>query len=172
MESNASSPGYADPAGPILTEQQRQVPELKWVDNFSRVLDSKFRIPGTQQRFGVDFILGLLPVVGDVVSLGMSGVLVATMAKNGASPMLVLRMLINVALDATVGSVPILGNLFDLFYKANNRNTELMREYYEEGRHRGSVWPVVVGVIVAIVLILALVTYLAAVIVGWFIGLF
>ena len=172
MESKASSPDYADPAGPILTEQQRQVPELRWVDNFSRVLDSKFRIPGTQQRFGVDFILGLLPVAGDVVSLGMSGVLVATMAKNGASPMLVFRMLINVALDATVGAIPILGNLFDLFYKANNRNTELMREYYEEGMHRGSVWPVVLGVIVAMVLILALVIYLATVVIGWVFSIF
>ena len=86
MSPNQPSPSYADPAGPIMTEQQRQVPELKWVDNMSRLLDSKFRIPGTEQRFGVDFVLGLVPFAGDLVSLGMSGVLVATMAKNGASP--------------------------------------------------------------------------------------
>ena len=82
------------PDRPILTEQQRNVPQLRWVDTFSRVLDTKFRIPGTDMRFGLDFILGLVPGAGDVLSLGMSGTLVATMARHGASPMLVARMLV------------------------------------------------------------------------------
>jgi len=138
---------------PILTESQLAVPELKWIDGFSRLLDTKFRIPGTDIRFGADFLLGLFPGVGDVISLGMSGILVATMAKNGASGMLVVRMLFNVALDALVGTIPILGNIFDLIYKANYRNAVLMREYYGEGEHTGSAWPVVIGVIVAIVAI-------------------
>jgi len=75
------------------------------------------------------------------------------MAKNGASGMLVARMLFNVALDALVGTIPILGNIFDLVYKANYRNAVLMREYYGEGEHTGSVWPVVVGVVVTIIVI-------------------
>ncbi|NJB84584.1 hypothetical protein GGR26_000329 [Lewinella marina] len=148
---------------PILTEAQRRVPQLQWVDTFSRVLDTKFRIPGTGIRFGLDFILGLVPGAGDILSLGMSGTLVATMARHGASPRLVARMLVNVILDAFVGSVPVLGNIFDLFYKANYRNAELMREYYEEGRHRGSVWPVVMAVVAAIIIMMILlvwVTYL------------
>jgi hypothetical protein len=152
---------------PILTERQRQVPELQWVDTYSRVLDTKFRIPGTGIRFGLDFILGLLPVGGDIVSLGMSGTLVATMARHGASPRLVARMLVNITLDAVVGSIPILGNLFDLVYKANYRNAVLMREYYEEGKHRGSVWPVVLAVIGVVVgLMVGLVWFLV-----WLIGL-
>jgi hypothetical protein len=136
---------------PILTERQLAVPELKWIDGFSRLLDTKFRIPGTDIRFGADFLLGLFPGVGDVLSLGMSGILVATMAKNGASGMLVARMLFNVALDALVGTIPIIGNIFDLVYKANYRNAVLMREYYGEGEHTGSAWPVVLGVVVAII---------------------
>ena len=142
------------PDKPILTDQQRQVPQLRWVDSFSRVLDTKFRIPGTSIRFGLDFILGLVPGAGDILSLGMSGTLVATMAKNGASPRLVARMLVNVVLDAVVGSIPVLGNIFDLFYKANYRNAELMREYYDEGKHTGSVWPVVIAVIASILVIM------------------
>lgn len=151
----------------ILTDTQLEVPELEWVDGFSRLLDTKFRIPGTDIRFGADFILGLIPGAGDVLSLGMSGLLVATMAKHGASPRLVAKMLFNVALDALVGTIPILGNIFDLFYKANYRNAVLMREYYGDGQHSGSVWPVVIGVIVVIFLILGLLLWALFAMIGW-----
>ncbi|MEM9928238.1 MAG: DUF4112 domain-containing protein [Bacteroidota bacterium] len=154
---------------PIFSDAQREVPQLKWVDGFSRLLDTKFRIPGTEIRFGVDFILGLFPGAGDLISLGMSGILVATMAKNGASPMLAAKMLFNVALDALVGTIPVLGNIFDLVYKANYRNAVLMREYYAEGQHQGSVWPVVIGVGVALLLIFMLVVWSLYAVVTWLI---
>ena len=157
---------------PILTEKQREVPQLRWVDTFSRTLDTKFRIPGTNLRFGLDFLLGLVPGAGDVLSLGMSGTLVATMAKNGASPMLVARMLVNVALDAIVGSVPIVGNIFDLVYKANYRNAELMREYYQEGKHTGSVWPVVLAVIGIVILIMIATVWVFVALLNFLVGLF
>ena len=155
----------------ILTERQLAVPQLKWIDGFSRLLDTKFRIPGTSIRFGADFLLGLVPGAGDLVSLGMSGVLVATMAKDGASGMLVARMLCNVTLDALVGTIPILGNIFDLFYKANYRNAVLMREYYGEGEHTGSAWPVVIGVIVATLAISGLMIWASVAVLGWLWGL-
>ena len=160
------------PDHPILTEQQRSVPQLQWVDTFSRVLDTKFRIPGTDLRFGLDFILGLVPGAGDILSLGMSGTLIATMARHGASPLLVTRMLLNVVLDAFVGAIPILGNIFDLVYKANYRNAELMKEYYEEGKHRGSVWPIVLGVIVVIVALMIFLVWLTVQIFELIFGLF
>ncbi len=157
---------------PILTEQQRAIPQLRWVDSFSRVLDTKFRIPGTDMRFGLDFILGLVPGAGDILSLGLSGTLVATMARHGASPLLVARMLVNVVLDAFVGAIPILGNIFDLVYKANYRNAELMREYYEEGKHQGSVWPVVLAVIGVIVLLMFLLVFFTIKVFELILGLF
>lgn len=157
---------------PILTEEQRSVRQLRWVDTFSRTLDTKFRIPGTDIRFGLDFILGLVPGAGDILSLGLSGTLIATMARHGASPLLVVRMLINVALDAVIGSIPIIGNIFDLIYKANYRNAELMREYYEEGKHTGSVWPVVVAVIATILLLMVAVGYLVVKLLEFIGGLF
>ncbi|MEM6769824.1 MAG: DUF4112 domain-containing protein [Bacteroidota bacterium] len=135
------------------------VPQLQWVDKASQLLDTKFRIPGTDIRFGADFLLGLFPGAGDLISYGFSGILVITMARHGASPMLAARMLLNIALDALVGTVPVLGNIFDLFYKANYRNVELMKEFYAEGAHQGSVWPVVLGVIVALFGILVLVIW-------------
>ena len=151
----------------ILTDRQREVPQLKWVDEFSQVLDTKFRIPGTQQRFGVDFVLGLIPGIGDVVSLGMSGLLVATMARHGASGKLVFRMLINVFLDATIGAIPVLGNLFDLVYKANYRNAMLMREYYSEGKHSGSIWPILAGILLFVLFTMALIVYLVYELFAW-----
>ena len=157
---------------PILTEQQRKVPQLRWVDSFSRTLDTRFRIPGTDIRFGLDFILGLVPGAGDLISMGMSGTLVATMARHGASPRLVARMLLNVFLDAFFGSVPILGNLFDLFYKANYRNAELMREYYEEGKHTGSVWPVVLAVIGTMLVLMIALVWITVAIFEFLISLF
>ena len=129
--------------------------EMQWVDAFTGVMDTKLRIPGTEVRFGADFLLGLVPGVGDAISLGLSGVLIATMAKNGASAKLVTKMLGNVLLDAIVGVVPILGNLFDLFYKANYRNLKLMREHYEEDKHQGSVWPILLAIVLVITAILA-----------------
>ncbi len=150
----------------ILTQQQRDgSTELQWVDVATRMLDTKFRLPLTQTRFGVDFLLGLIPGLGDVISMGFSGLLVATMAKNGASARLVARMLVNVALDTVVGSIPVLGNLFDLYFKANSRNLLLMREYYQEGKHEGSVWPVVIGVITVILLLFGITAWIAFVIV-------
>lgn len=156
---------------PVLNDQQRDVAQLAWVDGFGRLLDTRFRIPGTNVRFGLDFLLGLFPYAGDMISLVFSGLMIATMARHGASGMLVARMLGNVAVDTLVGAVPILGDFFDLFYKANIRNLHLMREHYGEGQHQGSAWPVVIAVGVIILIVLILIGWLAWQILSWTWGL-
>ncbi len=116
---------------------------LERVASLAKLMDSQFRIPGTDLRFGLESVVGLLPVGGDAVGFLASAGLVLTMARHGASPQLVARMLINVAVDAFVGAIPLLGDLFDIVYKANNRNVRLLEAYYAEGKYRGSAWPVV-----------------------------
>jgi hypothetical protein len=153
-----TSPKQSTSAPALSVAQRSAAKELAWVGMMTRLLDTQFRIPGTRVRFGFDFIMGLIPGAGDLVSMGFSGVLIAIMAKNGASGMLVSRMLINVLLDTVVGSVPILGNFFDLFYKANYRNLKLMNEHYQEGKHSGSVWPLVLGVIAVFLCLFVLTT--------------
>lgn len=111
---------------------------LRWVVRISHLLDSQFRVPGTSWRFGLDPIMGLLPVVGGLPSLAISGVLILTMLRHGASGNLVVRMALNVLLDTIIGAIPIVGNLFDFAYKANNRNVELLRAHYAEGKYQGS----------------------------------
>ncbi|WP_018479431.1 DUF4112 domain-containing protein [Pontibacter roseus] len=132
---------------------------LKWVDRVTKLMDNQFRFPGTNWRFGMDPILGLLPVVGDLASFSVSAMLILTMARHGASGKLVTLMLLNVAVDALFGSIPILGNIFDFAFKANDRNVRLLRAYYEEGRYQGSGKGIIVGVMVGLAVVFALLVW-------------
>ncbi len=151
-------------------EKQRDLPaapQIQYLDNMSALLDSRFRIPGTNIRFGFDFIIGLVPYAGDVVTFGFSGLLVIAMARHGASGMVIVKMLWNILLDTVVGAIPILGDIFDLQYKANRRNYYLLKEHYHEGRHTGSALPVVLGVIAALLLMLCFVVLVAWKVLQW-----
>ncbi|RSK33310.1 DUF4112 domain-containing protein [Hymenobacter metallilatus] len=127
---------------------------LLWVERISHLLDSQFRVPGTTWRFGLDPIMGLIPVVGGLPSLAISGVLILTMLRHGASGSLVVRMVVNVVLDALIGSIPVVGNIFDFAYKANDRNVRLLRAHYQEGRYQGS-GRGLIGLILVVLLALA-----------------
>lgn len=139
-----------------MEELPTSPPPFKMLDAASDLLDSKFRIPGTNIRFGLDFLIGLVPFAGDLLTYCFSGLLVLSMAKNGASGMVVVKMLWNILVDTLVGSIPILGDLFDFQFKANRRNYQLLVEHHEEGRHQGSAWPVIIGVVLALLLLLLL----------------
>lgn len=109
-------------------------PELKQLEALAKLLDNQFRIPGTNFRFGLDGIVGLIPYVGDLAGLVVSGFLLRTMVRRGAGPILMLRMLGNYALDALVGIVPFIGDLFDFGFKANRRNVAMLQQYYASGK--------------------------------------
>ncbi|SEP24108.1 protein of unknown function [Halogranum amylolyticum] len=94
----------------------------------ARVFDDLVRVPGTEFRIGLDPILGAVPVAGDAVSAGLSLYVVLESARLGVSFSTLLRMLANVTLDAVVGSIPIVGSVFDAVWKANKRNLELALE--------------------------------------------
>lgn len=152
--------------------QNTSVPaELSSLDTYSKFLDTKFRIPGTSIRFGVDFIIGLVPFAGDILSFLFSAGLVLTMARHGVSGRVVGKMLGNIALDTTVGSIPVFGDIFDLFYKSNRRNYKLLEKHYGEGKYNGSIWRVVVPVIIALVLLFVLCIWLIVQVAQWIGGL-
>jgi hypothetical protein len=96
-------------------------------------LDAAFRIPGTQQRIGIDGLIGLIPGVGDTIGALLSTYIIVAAARRGASVWTVARMLANVAIETTVGAVPILGDLFDVVFKANLRNMDLLAGTLERG---------------------------------------
>jgi len=146
--------------------------KLKWVEWVSNLMDEKFRIPGTDFRFGLDPILNLIPVVGDLSGFAVSATLVATMARNGASGKLVTLMMLNIALDATIGAIPIIGQIFDFTYKANSRNIRLLKQHYAEGRHKGSGKGIIALILVIFLIFFVLLLYTMWKITQWFIGLF
>jgi hypothetical protein len=119
-------------------EQFENSRSLRWVEEFSKYLDSKFTIPGTNIKFGLDPIMSLFPVVGDLITFIISGILIYTMHNHGASRKLVIKMVMNSTLDAIIGSVPLIGTVFDVFYRSNDRNVRLLKEHYLEGKHQGS----------------------------------
>lgn len=142
-------------AEPIEVTTVRTAPDLKWVERISRLMDSKFIIPGTRIRFGLDPLLSLIPGLGDLAGYLVSGVLIYTMYNNGASRKLAVKMLINATLDALLGAIPVAGTIFDFFYKANDRNVRLLKEHYEEGKHQGSGKGLLIVTILVAILVLA-----------------
>lgn len=91
------------------------------------LLDASFRVPGTDFRFGIDPVIGLLPGVGDTLTAGLSLYIVVEAARLGVPAWTLARMLGNIAIDAVVGAVPLVGDLFDARFKANRRNVALAR---------------------------------------------
>jgi Domain of unknown function (DUF4112) len=119
-------------------QQLEDDPTLRIVERISRLLDSRFIIPGTNIRFGIDPIMSLIPVLGDFLTYMVSAALIYTMHNHGASRKVVIKMILNSTLDAVAGSIPIVGTIFDVFYRSNDKNMRLLREHYVEGKHQGS----------------------------------
>jgi hypothetical protein len=95
----------------------------------ARLLDTAGRIPGTRIRFGLDPILGLVPGLGDVAGAVATVYVILVGARLGAPRSVIVRMVLNVAVDTIVGMVPVLGDVFDVGWKANVRNVALLADY-------------------------------------------
>lgn len=134
----------------------------------AQLLDAQFRLPVLGWRFGIDGILGLVPGIGDAAGLVLSSVVLLQAVRLGARGATVGRMVANVALDAVVGTVPVLGSVFDFAYKANTRNLALLERHAvdpdrtsEESRRslRRTLIGVVVGLVVTGAVLFALVAW-------------
>jgi hypothetical protein len=104
---------------------------LDRLDRIAASMDSRFRIPGTSIRFGWDSVIGLVPGVGDVATLGPAGYILLEGHRMGAPKPLLGKMAVWVAADWAVGSVPLIGDLLDVGIKANRRNVALLRKHFE-----------------------------------------
>jgi len=104
---------------------------LERLERFATLTDSRFRIPMIGVRFGIDAVIGLIPLLGDVIGVLISLYLFFEGYRLGAPKGVLLRMLVNIALDFFIGLVPFVGDLADVAYKANNRNTRLLRSWVE-----------------------------------------
>jgi hypothetical protein len=104
-------------------------PSFAAVAKFAYWLDAGIRVPGTNLRFGLDPILGLIPGAGDAAGAVLAGWILVEAIRLGASRATVIRIAGNVALDAVVGAIPILGDIFDFAWKANLRNVALLERH-------------------------------------------
>ena len=115
--------------GAVIAPRADRATAVNELEKLAQILDSHWRIPGTSIRFGVDAVVGLLPGLGDAASGLVSAYIVMKAREHGAGKALIVRMFGNVILDTVVGSVPILGSIFDVYFKANNRNIGLLRRH-------------------------------------------
>jgi len=111
-----------------LTREQR----LARLDTLAKLLDVAFIVPGTNVRYGIDGLIGLIPVIGDIITTAISLWLVREARALGAPWHLTMRMLGNVALDGVVGAVPLIGDAFDVMFRANVRNVKMLHRWLEK----------------------------------------
>jgi hypothetical protein len=159
--SGATSRG-AEPRGPVIDQEGREIPaetlaagldsfrfdfghasgnpfghltreqRLARLDALAKLLDVAFVLPGTNIRYGIDGIIGLIPVVGDIIVTALSLWLVREARALGAPWHLTARMLANVGVQGVVGMVPVAGDAFDVLFRANLRNARMLRRWIDK----------------------------------------
>jgi hypothetical protein len=122
----------------------------------TRMLDDAVRVPGTNIRLGLDPLIGLIPGFGDVAGAAFSVYLMVVASRLGAPTSVIIRMLANVGIDTVVGSVPVLGDLFDVGWKSNTRNLALIERHVAQPQAvRAASRAVIASIIAAILLVAA-----------------
>jgi hypothetical protein len=117
----------ANPFGDLTREQR-----LARLDALAKLLDVAFIVPGTNFRYGIDGLIGLIPVVGDLVTTAIALWVVREARTLGAPWHLTARMLGNVAVDGVVGLVPVAGDAFDVMFRANVRNVRMLKRWLDK----------------------------------------
>jgi uncharacterized protein DUF4112 len=105
---------------------------LKRIDVLSQLFDTAFILPGTNVRFGIEAILRLVPGIGDVAASALSAYLLYEAHRLEVPGHIFARLTANVAIEGIIGAVPLVGDLFDVGFKANRRNLKILKNYFEE----------------------------------------
>ena len=158
----------SEPALKPIIETPRQVhPSLEGLDRLAWLMDRAFKIPGTKITVGLDAILGLLPIGGDVLTgIIQTGIVLVALFHYKVPRAVAARMVANVLLDVSVGAIPLVGDAFDVAFKANSRNLKLLTHVQEQ---RVQNQPVATGpsIVFLVGLVAVLVLLLALVLVGF-----
>jgi hypothetical protein len=143
---------------------------LRWL---AWLLDSSIPVPGTRFTVGVDALIGLFPIVGDLIGAALSSVILAEAARLGVARSVLLRMALNVGIEGLVGIVPFAGDVFDAAFKANQRNVRLLEQWLDrphqaERSSRVFAAALICGVAIGLILLIAVGFLLAR----WLLSLF
>lgn len=142
--------------------------DISSLQQLARLLDAAVRIPGTNIRFGLDAVLGLIPGAGDIAGGLLSSFIIVKAANLGASRSVLARMVMNVAIDSIVGAVPILGDIFDVGWKSNTRNAALLERYAAApvATRRASRLAVVGAVAAVLLIVVAMIVFVVMIVRG------
>jgi hypothetical protein len=159
---------------PDVIEPEEKLPaDLVALRRFAHFMDEAFEIPGTKFRFGADALVGLIPGIGDIIGAVFSSWVIAGALRHRVRPLIIFRMIFNVAIDLVFGAVPVAGDVFDFLWEENMKNMRLLEKHRDRTRPPRSTGEIalILGLIVAffVVLSLMLVGALIAVIL-WLIG--
>jgi hypothetical protein len=139
------------------------------LDLLAHLLDDWFRVPGTSIRFGLDGIIGLIPGLGDILGGLASCIIIVAAWFRGVPYVGLLRMMVNVAIEVLVGTIPFVGDAFDIAWKANRRNYALMtRHLRQPRRHTWKDYMFLLGIATILVVIFTLPVVLIVWFVNWF----
>jgi hypothetical protein len=134
---------WRSPRRQAMTPPEEIRAAVERLEALAKIMDSALAIPGTNIRFGLDAVIGLVPGVGDLIAGAISTYLIWEAKRLGASRWLVMRMLANTTIDTVIGSIPIVGDAFDVLFRANRMNMALLRAHLER---TGALKPVIEGV--------------------------
>ncbi|MBV9241138.1 MAG: DUF4112 domain-containing protein [Acidobacteria bacterium] len=149
-------------------QQRKQVEIEQSLDQLAFYLDDLFRIPGTTWRFGLDGIIGLIPNVGDTLTTVASFYILFAGVRYGVPKITLLRMAMNIGIDYLLGSVPVVGDAFDFFWKSNDMNMNLIRERASgRGQGKASDYVFVLGLIGSLIVLLLGSIFVSAFIIWW-----
>lgn len=123
-----SAAGELWTAAGATADRRARLTRLEWLAN---ILDTAVVIPGTNVRFGADAVVGLMPGIGDALTTAVSAWIVYEAHRLGVPRRLLVRMIGNLVIDGLVGAVPVAGDIFDVLYRANRRNVQLLRAHME-----------------------------------------
>ncbi|MDZ8093995.1 MAG: DUF4112 domain-containing protein [Nostoc sp. DedQUE05] len=144
-----------------MIEPDAKAPTLKRLRQLSRLLDNVITIPGTKIGFGLDPILGFIPIGGDFLGIMFSSYIILEAARLGVSRATLGKMVLNVIIDGLVGAVPVLGDFFDFAWRANTNNIKLLEEYLkfpseQKSADRWFIFAVLVGLLLISIVLVAL----------------
>ncbi|MBA3634040.1 MAG: DUF4112 domain-containing protein [Acidobacteria bacterium] len=148
-------------------EERKQIELEESLENLSRYLDNWIKIPVVGWRFGLDALIGLVPNVGDTLTSFASFYILLAGVRYGVPKITLLRMAFNIGLDYIVGVIPFIGDTFDLFWKSNKRNMDLIRER-ATGKDKGTTGDYLfVGLIILALIVILVGSILVSVYILW-----
>jgi hypothetical protein len=144
---------------------------IKQLERWAWLLDNSIRIPGTSIKMGLDSLIGLIPGIGDITGGALSSYILLQAVSSGVAPVVIARMAVNIMFDTVLGMIPIVGDIFDITFKANLRNIELMSNYYNSPREAVKRNTLSIAIIsISFISALSLIIWIAIKIFAWLIN--